>query len=39
MHSNNNSAIGKVILTGIQLAEAKLLVVTDDINSLNLNEL
>ena len=39
MHNSNNSAIGKVIFTGTQLAQAKLLGITADTNNPNPNDL
>jgi len=39
MHNSNNSAVGKVIFTGTQLAQAKLLGISADTNNPNPNEL
>ena len=39
MHNSNNPAIGKVIFTGTQLAQAKLLGISADTNNPNPNEL
>lgn len=39
MHNSKNSAVGKVIFTGTQLAQAKLLGISADTNNPNPNEL
>ncbi len=39
MHNSKNSAVGKVIFTGTQLAQAKLLGITADTNNPNPNDL
>ena len=39
MHNSNNSAVGKVIFTGTQLAQARLLGITADTNNPNPNDL
>ena len=39
MHNSNNSAVGKVIFTGTQLAQAKLLGISADTNNPNPNNL
>ena len=39
MHNSKNSAIGKVIFTGTQLAQARLLGISADTNNPNPNDL
>jgi hypothetical protein len=39
MHNSNNSAVGKVIFTGTQLAQAKLLGISAGTNNPNPNDL